>query len=309
MTAGSKRAHRVRRPLAVVLAALLLALVVVVADPGVASAATPQPIPADLWDINPDVPAGTSYIALEGVPGERISAGQSYLYTKADASLTVTEGLTGLTVEVRGDERWTGYFTPPAATQFSTGYLAPANLSWGGESRSCTGIDEWIAIDQIERSGGVLQSVTLRFSQTCQNSTAVLHGKVKWVASDPTTPPGPIDAPSDLWDMAPDVAAGASYVAIDGADGDWVSQGKDWLYTKSDSFIDVTADGATLVVTVDGEEKWTGTFVGMSSIPELRGRVLRRPRRVAGAQPGQGGIAVDGRRARVFRLEQLVHGR
>jgi hypothetical protein len=51
-----------------------------------------------------------------------------------------------------------------------------------------------------------------------------------------------------------------NYVRLQSDAADYVGQGLDYEYTQADARIDVTAIGARLVVTIAGDESWTGVF-------------------------------------------------
>ncbi len=57
----------------------------------------------------PPLPQG-SYVVLSSDTGDFIGAGQNYVYSKADSLITITTQDGHLTVDIDGDEGWTGEY-------------------------------------------------------------------------------------------------------------------------------------------------------------------------------------------------------
>jgi hypothetical protein len=236
------------------------------ADP----AATPTP--PDLWDPPDPVGPGRSFVVLEGTPGEYVSFGGRYTYTKADAILDVTLEGQQLSVRVDGDEWWYGSFEPAPGTPLGPGFHPDARriastdppsavAGWWGEGRSCNTSRGWLAVDELTVESGQLVSLSMRFEQRCEGGPAALRGEIRWVASDPTSPAGPVNPPpAGLWDVAPPVGAGQSYVVIDGQPGDRVSMGLDAVYTKANAELALWESSGSAIVRVDGDQDWNGTI-------------------------------------------------
>ena len=90
-----------------------------------------------------------------------------------------------------------------------------------------------MAIDEVVTGAGGLTALTLRFSQSCDGGTPI-HGKVRWQATDPTRPPDPqLPVPGDLWDVAPAVPEGTSYLALEGEAGNPWMGGRTELFTPT----------------------------------------------------------------------------
>jgi hypothetical protein len=239
-----------------------------------------EPIPDDLWDIDPAVAPGQTYVAIEGAPGNALIGDQTLVVTKADAAISVSESAPRVRVRVEGDEDWNGDFEPmspltglvegfyPSAQDASSGNPTRPGVDWSGMHRACSVTDGWIAVDEIVRSGPAVTALTLRFHQVCDGME--FHGKVRWIAADTTEPPGPeVPVPSDLWDTNPSVASGQSYLALESPVGDPVGNGISELSTKADSVMSVYESGGRVVLSVKEDEVWSGTFTPMSSIDEV----------------------------------------
>ena len=144
------------------------------------------------WSPKPEnVPATGDYLYFESVPGDWVGAGQTRLYT----TIAVTESSGVVRVAFDGtNEWWDGAFSgPDAQTQLLVGHYAglqrypfhnPAKggLSFSGSGRGCNELTGAFAADEITYAGGVLQSVTIRFVQYCDGSTAPLRGAFRWSA-------------------------------------------------------------------------------------------------------------------------------
>jgi hypothetical protein len=244
------------RRLPVFLAVALLApLLVSVAGPASpAAAVTPAPIPGGLWDTTPAVGPGQSYVALEGTTGDLVVGDRQYLYTKADSSISVTESGGVIHLGVRGDEVWGSDFSSEGGDPLSVGYYSPLTVNWFGNGRSCAG-PGWVVVDAIQRSAGQIDSLTLRFEQTCVVGHP-FHGKVRWVASDTTTPPGVQPIPGDLWDVTPALNPGQSYYVVEGSPGDPVVGDHQYLYTLADSRMYAGDTGPGVQANVIGDREW-----------------------------------------------------
>jgi hypothetical protein len=299
----------------------------------------PAPIPGDLWDTNPAVGAGQTYVALQGAVGEYITGGKDYLHTLADSRISVTDTNGLVSVHVQSDEEWWGGFKvmdtiPQTAVGFYdqlTGLGTPnttrGQLSWTGDGHSCSFYHGWYAVDEVSRVDGVLQSLTLRFSQSC-DSLPAMFGKVHWVAGDTTTPPGVQPIPNDLWNA--DLGVGGDYVYLEGAAGDPITYGESYLETRAYSPIYLSQSPGSATITVYGSKVWTGQFHAMENselqpgyYPDLRAWQPANPVKGSAIWYGPGGpcttvagwfavddiVRVDGLITRLsLRFEQSCNG-
>jgi hypothetical protein len=257
------------------------------------------PVPSDLWDVEPEVGDGQTYVAVEGVPGDPVTAGQSFLFTQADADISLFDEEPQMRVIVRGDDVWSGSFAPmeslsslavgfyPQVQREPFGNPTLGGLSWSGPFGGCNEVDGWMAVDELTRSAGTLESVTIRFHQTCVGGPAV-RGKIRWIASDTTEPPGPVSpVPVDLWDAAPPTGESQSYVALESPVGDPIGDGANELYTKANSvmLVDESSEGR-ITVSVKGDVGWSGSFTPMSSLEDVEVGYYRDL--VGGVNPARG---------------------
>jgi len=151
-----------------------------------------EPPPADLWAPPPNVtPSIGNYVYLESEAGDWIGAGGTYLYTPANAAISVTSQGAGLAVILDFDGYWQGRFQGMSVLPlFAPGYYGglqtnPANpargtLDWSGEGRGCNTLTGWFVVDSVTYSSGVLMAIDLRFEQHCGGEAPALHGQVHW---------------------------------------------------------------------------------------------------------------------------------
>ena len=242
------------------------------------------PPPAGLWEpADGATPESGNYFYMESQPGDYVGGGVEYLFTEADAALTVYAANGRLSVSVAGRETWFGDLQV-ARTQSGpeVGYygdlqrrpfLNPvmAGMHWSGEGRSCDAMTGWFVVDGVTWVGETLTAIDLRFGQQCEGSAAALHGEIHWDVRDSTGPPGPVvPPPSGLWEPAEGVTpTTGTYIYLESDAGDYIGQGGAYLYTLADSVLAVSADGAGLGVSVQGDEYWDAVFQGMNSISRL----------------------------------------
>jgi hypothetical protein len=250
----------------------------------------PKDPPTGLWHPAAVMPSTGNFVYLESEAGDLLGAGETYLYTQADAVLTAVSSGAHLAVGVSGDESWSGNFQAMSSiTQLRPGYYGhltrypfqnPAfgGLDWSGMGLGCNMLTGWFVIDSVTYTSDALTAIDLRFEQHCDGATAALHGRVRWDASDTTAPPGPIaPPPADLWAPPPDIApSSGNYVYLESEAGDWIGAGGTHLYTSANAALSVTSGGASLAVVVSDDQyfqgsfpHWQGRFQGMSGLPEI----------------------------------------
>jgi hypothetical protein len=276
------------RRLSLVMAVVLLApLLVALAGPAspAAAATGPSPIPGGLWDANPAVGAGQSYVVIDGTPGDPVTQGTDHLYTQADSVIGVAQSSGLVTVTVGADQSWGGGFkamagVDPAAvgyypnvTRYPFHDSTVGGMSWSGFS-GCNTLTGWFAIDDIAMVVGSVSRLTLRFSQSCDGGPAIF-GKVRFLASDPTQVPGPqAPVPGGLWDTTPAVPAGTNYLALDSTPGDpWLGGGSRLFVSGYSGFsLEVEPQVAApdnLALFVTGDQRWITRFQPMASLSSL----------------------------------------
>ena len=254
-----------------------------------------NPVPSGLWDTTPGVPAGVSYLTLEGAPGDPWLNGGSRLFTSAYSTFSVVdEHPQGepdrLALFLGGDEQWVARWQPMWSLQaMQVGYYPDTTDFWnaakgqmtlnGPSSCHATPTTGWIAVNEVTRVAGVTTAVTLRFEHTCEGSPPI-HGKLRWLASDPGIVPGPQAIPGALWDVQPASARHRAAVLSSPA-GEPVSGGVDRTFTKANSAITLAESGRTLSLQVKAEQTWIGTFGEMTPSTRSSPATTRRstPRR------------------------------
>lgn len=154
-----------------------------------------NPPPAGLWQpASGATPSSGNYIYLKSDSGDYIGQGQTYTYTPADATITVsaTGNRLSTIISVNGNQ-WRGDFkTMNFLSQLQPGYYGnlqrdPFNnptrggLDWYGFGRGCNTLTGWFVVDNVTYNGGTLQAIDLRFEQHCEGRTPALRGQVHWV--------------------------------------------------------------------------------------------------------------------------------
>lgn len=236
--------------------------------------------PANLWKPADGVtPETGGYVYLESESGDYIGAGVEYLYTRTDTVISVGEIDGRIAVTVDGDESWTGSFQAmDFMNQVEAGYYGglqrfpfhnpvKGGLNWSGEHRGCGTLDGWFVVDSITYEGGALETLDLRFEQTCAGFDAALHGQIHWEASENVEVPSPVVPPAGLWEPAPGATpASGNYIYLESDPEDYIGAGGTYLYTQADTLISLQATGALMEISVDGDEEWTAGFQGMYTV-------------------------------------------
>ncbi|MFG6467621.1 hypothetical protein [Roseateles sp. BYS87W] len=255
-----------------------------------------NPPPANLWaPAAGSTPASGNYVYLQSDTGDFIGNGRRYTYTQADAVLTVNVAGGGVSVNVSGDQGWSGSFQAmQGLAQLQPGYYGNlqrsgfanptrGGLDWGGEARGCNTLTGWFVVDRVSWVNGALAALDLRFEQHCEGATPALRGKVHWEAGDRTAPAGPVSPPpADLWaPAAGSTPASGNYVHLVSDVGDFIGGGRTQTYTQSNAVLGVQLSGAKLTVAVSGDQGWGGTFLAMNTVADLQpgyyGSLMRYP--------------------------------
>ena len=266
------------------------------------------PPPANLWQPAAGVtPATGNYVYLQSDTGDYIGTGHTYTYTQADAVLGVQVTGARLAVDVKGFESWTGNFQGMnTLQQLQPGYYpnllrypfhnpVAGGLDWSGEGNACNEVSGWFVVDSISFSGGNLTSIDLRFEQHCEGDSPALHGKIHWAIGDVSGPSGPQNPPpANLWQPAAGATpATGNYVYLMSDGGDWVGNGRTYLYTPGNSTLTTQSGVRLFQMNVQGQENWIGNFLGMNVIeamePGYYGEIQR-----PGGNPTRGAIDWSG---------------
>jgi len=237
--------------------------------------------PANLWNAPANVvPATGNFVYLDSDTGDFIGGGIKKLYTPLDSVFQPSGGITSagnrFVMTLNAEENWSGVFQGmQRLTRLEPGYY-PDVIRWVGnpatggmefdcEGRGCNELDGWFAIDEITYDGDTLTSIDLRFEQHCENRAPALHGRIRWSASDTRTPTGPQTPPAGLW--APPggaVPGGINSVYLESSAGDFVGDGKTYLYTAHNATFPLSITGQNLDFEVWGEERWKSQWAPMA---------------------------------------------
>lgn len=154
-----------------------------------------NPPPAGLWQpAAGTTPATGSYVYLKSDVGDYIGAGNTYTYTKLNATLTVSENAGHLSVAVNGNQvSWFGDFQAmntiakiqpgfyPGLLRHPFNNPAYGGLAWYGNGNGCNTLKGWFAVDSVVYDiNGALTAIDLRFEQNCEGGITALHGKIHW---------------------------------------------------------------------------------------------------------------------------------
>ncbi len=249
-----------------------------------------------------------NFVRLQSDIGDYIGGGQSYSYAQTDAQISVSAAGGHLSINIRGDQNWTGDFqVPNTLSQLQAGsYINLARypfhdptkggLDWFGEGRGCNILSGWFVIDNVTYTSNVLTSIDLRFEQHCENSTPALHGQIHWTSSDSSAPPGPINPPPPgLWQPpAGSTPADGNFVYLQSDYGDYIGAGQSYLYTQANAQITVSASSDHLSLNINGNQYWYGDFQAMSGLSQLQPGYYGNLQRYPFHNPTKGGLDWSG---------------
>ena len=107
--------------------------------------------------------------------------------------------------------------------------------------------------------------------------------------------PKPSKPPKNLWQPpAGATPASGNYVYLQSDAGDFIGQGRTYIYTQATAVLAVAASGAHLGVSVRGDESWGGDFQGMDSLTQLLTGYYSGLTRYPFNDPAQGGLNWSG---------------
>jgi hypothetical protein len=269
------------------------------------------------------VPDGGTYIYLSGEKGEPISGGRDYLFTPANAVISVREfdavadnaplaGALSLRVGGRGEDAWSldtrsnaaptpwriGLYRDLPTTVL--GDLTQPRFSLSGRGQGCSSSLAWLVVDHVVYDGNQLRELDLRFEQRCQSPYGTtpafaLRGEVHWRADDSRQTPGPIDTglPSFWRPPAGTSPTDRNYLQIESTRNDFVGEGAK-LYTQAEAAVEVSTSGNQLHLKVTGDEGWEAVFQAMASQSRLAQGYYAGVRRYPFHDPARGGMAWSG---------------
>jgi hypothetical protein len=272
-------------------------------------AASSQParvrIDSSLWAApEGSMPASGNAVYLQSDTGDYVGSGRNYLYTPANAALTVSANGGVLRVGVNGDKRWDADFATmsnlprlqrgwyPGLSRYPFHNPAKGGLDWGGDGRGCNTLTGWFLVDSVTYNGDTLVAIDLRFEQHCEGAAPALHGRIRWSATDATAPPGPAQPPAGLWQPALGATpASGNYVYLESTQGDYIGGGGIRTYTDQNAQLRVSGNGGRAGINIAGDQSWTGDFVPMSSLAQLAPGYYGDVQRYPFNNPVKGGLS------------------
>jgi len=260
-----------------------------------------NPVPPGLWTPSlGSTPATGSYVLLQSDADDFVGLGQTHVYSVGNTAMTASgiKMVPRVTVSVAGSEQWEGTFQGiDSAPNFPPGYYpnvkglpfynpVHGGLSWIGEGRGCVALNGWFVIDRIVYDSlNMLSGIDLRFEQTCEGSTAVLHGAIHWDAppSFAGWPPATL-LPASSWHApASAIPSTGNYLYVESGAGDFAGGGRTVLDTPSNAVFSVSANAGQLLLMLGAQLPWSGQFTAPTGSTELQVGVydgLARPNQV-----------------------------
>lgn len=255
-----------------------------VVTPPVVTDPLQYPIPAGMWSPpSSATPASGNFIYLESPNGDYVGGGRTYVHTNADTAMTYTTSGLRINVRVQGNQNWDGEFLlPSAALNLQAGYFkdltrtafsnpAVGGIDWHGNGRGCNQTKGWLIIDKIVQTNGELQTLDMRFEQSCDGG-APFHGSLHWNKADVTNGvvTGPAPIPSTLW-RAPlgAMPASGNFVYLESTSGDFIGRGRTYGYDQTNSILKITSSDNYVGLSVNGDQDWNGDFKGIQGMTRL----------------------------------------
>lgn len=242
-----------------------------------------------------------NYVRLQSDSGDYIGLGRTYDYSQTNSILRVSAVGGHLSVQVQGDQQWTGDFAlASTATQLQAGTytnlqrypFSTPGLSWYGNGRGCNTSVGTMTIDSVSYANGVLTAIDLHFEQHCESNTAALRGQIHWTSSDTSAPPGPVTPPpANLWRPVPGVTpATGNYVYLQSDAGDYIGQGLTHTYTQANSTLTPQTFLGRFAIAVAGNDYWNGSFQAMGNLSQLQAGYYGNLQRYPFGNPAFGGM-------------------
>jgi len=272
-----------------------------------------NPAPAALWQPPAGaVPSAGSYLYLESDAADYVGEGRKRLFTRDNATLDVARYDFFYSVAaVTGQETWTGNLFAISERELRRGYYpgvqrypyaisAIGAMEWRRERRGCGAVNGWYAVDDVVYEGDFIVYLELRFEQRCDESQAVLRGKLRWSIDDFLLSPGPVNPPpAALWQPpAGAVPASGDYVYLESEPGDSVGQGRARLFTAGPSMLAGVPYTDSFHIRTDDGATSAGGFQAMDSVKTLQTGLYGDLPHLSQHDRRKGGLAwsVDGRR-------------
>lgn len=253
-------------------------------------------------------PTSGNFFYMQSDAGDYIGGGKTRTFTQSDSMLSVTANGSHVGVSINGDGWWSADFTGPnAAARIEPGYYGDlmrypfhnpvkGGLSISGDGRGCNQLTGWFMVDSVSYEGSTLKAIDLRYEQHCEGGSAALRGRLRWDANDTSSIPGPVNPPpAGLWQPAAGVTpATGNYVYLESMAGDYIGQGRNYIYTNADAKLTISGAGPRLSVSVNGNQWWSGDFVGMNTLSELQPGYYGNLQRYPFHNPVKGGLSWSG---------------
>jgi len=248
-----------------------------------------------------------SFVRLQSDTGDPIGQGAAYGYTKANAQISVSASGGLVTVQVRGDQQWNGYFQlPNSLTQFQVGTYpsltrypfhsaAVGGMLWDGPG-SCGQLRGAFTVTRAIYVAGALSELDLTFEQTCESSTGALRGELRWRSGDTSQPPGPVSPPpATLWQPpAGATPASGDYVYLESDNGDFIGAGVTRTYTRANATLAIAMVGQVLQADVAGDQQWRGAFSPMIGVTLLAPGYYPNAQQQSSGNPARPGMNWSG---------------
>jgi hypothetical protein len=114
-------------------------------------------------------------------------------------------------------------------------------------------------------------------------------------APAPAAPPLPYPIPEGLWTApANAVPTTGNYVYLQSDAGDYIGAGRTWVYTNADTLMNMANSGLGILVRLNGNENWNGTFLLPSAAGKLQPGYFKGLTRTALADGAVGGVEWSG---------------
>ncbi len=156
-----------------------------------------NPPPADLWSPDPAViPANGDFVYTESDNGDPVGRGETFLYTRDNAEVSLRMLRNQVTVTVRSDLPWDGdfvsmvgfdelvpgYYSDLGKNQLNKFNPAKGALDWTGRQRYCEQLSGWYVVDAIAYGPNGVESIDVRFEQTCEGADGSTRGQIRWTS-------------------------------------------------------------------------------------------------------------------------------
>lgn len=272
--------------------------------------------------------ASKTLLVLQSEEGDYVGQGQSLTFTDLDGTFDGTRNFdNGVTVDFSGAESWGVDFAAAGdvdltlglfegATRFPFQEVDEHGLSVSGDGRGCNELTGRFQVHEIVYgAGNAVDQFAADFVQYCDGSPRKLVGSVRWNATDtiPDIFDTDADGVGDIGDNCPalpnadqadadldgagdvcDPCLDATFLAFDGTEGDYISQGELRHLNAGNAEMTVSRNFDN-GITFDfaGDEFWTLDFAAPGDI-DLAPGVYAGATRFPFQDPAEPGLALGG---------------